>query len=274
MAQPTDAERRAAAARYKKRYEELRAFGQGAGRKSLPELTPLASARPDPGRILSTQRLPAGAYTFLRVERGCVIALCDIDGKASPSIMAWRADDRSERINIAETAKIQWSAGLRRGRVILSDMGHVMFSVIEDTSGAHDCLMGGTGHGENESAGGDDRGTARGNFLISAAKLGLDKRDLAASISFFAPVAVEPDGHFSCAAQKKHAGDTVELLAGLDLMVAISNSPHPLMPDGGGPVELMRLAKPTATDPCRGQSAEIDRAFALTDRSYSELGRS
>ncbi|WP_315828517.1 MULTISPECIES: DUF1989 domain-containing protein [unclassified Bradyrhizobium] len=47
-------------------------------------------------------------------------------------------EDCCERINCADTVKVQWSAALSKGRMILSDMGRVLLSVIEYTTGAHD----------------------------------------------------------------------------------------------------------------------------------------
>ena len=63
----------------------------------------------------------------------------------------------SERINCADTVKVQWSAAISKGRVILSDMGRVFLSLIEDTSGAHDLLAGGS------TPASDGRGLRRGD---------------------------------------------------------------------------------------------------------------
>jgi uncharacterized protein len=61
-------------------------------------------------------------------------------------------------------------------------------------------------------------------------------------------------------------GDFVDLRAELDLIVAVSNCPHPIAPDtmfDPGPVEAIihRLPEPKAADPCRTASAEAVRGF-------------
>ena len=86
--------------------------------------------------------MPAGWYTTLRLRRSEVLRLVDLSGNATPALIAWRDGDPAERMNLADTVKVQWSAALRRGRIILSDMGRVMFSIVEDTCGAHDALVG------------------------------------------------------------------------------------------------------------------------------------
>ena len=87
------------------------------------------------------------------------------------SIQAWNRTDTSERLNHADTVKVQWAASLRKGRIILSDMGHVLLGIIEDTSGAHDTLVGGSTAAD---FGGSSRRNTRENFILAAGKLGLN----------------------------------------------------------------------------------------------------
>jgi uncharacterized protein YcgI (DUF1989 family) len=101
--------------------------------------------------------------------------------------------------------KVQWSTGLRRGRILYTEMGRVAFSIIEDTSGAHDPLVGPTTKASMSAALGPGAlRNSRDNFLAAAAKLGLSRRDVPACGSFFAPVDVirftapPPDGNDPC----------------------------------------------------------------------------
>jgi len=77
------------------------------------------------------------------LRRGEALRIVDDKGVSSVSLVGWREEDASERINCADTVKVQWSAAITKGGVILSDMGRVLLSVIEDTSGAHDLIVGG-----------------------------------------------------------------------------------------------------------------------------------
>ncbi len=70
----------------------------------------------------------------------------------------WNAYDQSERLNHADkrlnhadTIKVQWGANLQKGRVILSDMGGVLFSIVEETSGKHDTVVGGSSPESNRT---------------------------------------------------------------------------------------------------------------------------
>ena len=83
-----------------------------------------------------------GAKKVVKANETLRIAL--YDGFSTVSVVAWNAEDPTERMNLPDTVKVQWTTGLGKGRVIFSDMGKVMFSITEDSSGAHDVLMGGS----------------------------------------------------------------------------------------------------------------------------------
>jgi hypothetical protein len=256
----------------RRRYEELRAAGQSEALDGLPAPTALGSLPIAPAAIIHREEVPGGWCMTTRLRRGEMLRLVDTNGAATPAMVAWREADPSERINLADTVKVQWSAALRRGRIILSDMGRVVLSIVEDTSGAHDALMGGSvpasaSQGSNEPY---QRNT-RENLVAATGKLGLDRRDIPPAVSFFAPVSIDDAGRFQWEQSRKRAGDFVDLRAEMDLLVAISNCPHPLHPiaDEQWPaIEVIRYSGRSYVpkDPCRTATAEAVRAFEFTDR--------
>lgn len=261
-----------AAAANRRRYEELRAAGQGEALDDLPSPTALGSVPIAAPAIIHREVVPGGWYMTTRLRRGEMLRLVDTNGAATPTLVAWREADPSERINLADTVKVQWSAALRRGRIILSDMGRVMLSIVEDTSGAHDALMGGSvpasaAPGSNEPY----RRNTRENLVAATGKLGLDRRDIPPAVSFFAPVSIDSAGRFQWELDKKRPGDFVDLRAEMDLLVAVSNCPHPLqhIADEQWPAfEMIRHSGRTYApkDPCRTATPEAVRAFEFTDR--------
>lgn len=265
--------RQAIAEANRRRYEELRAAGQQSTPKGLPHPTRRDGAPIAEDAVIERRPVPGGWYTTVRMSRGEVLRIIDDSGCASVSLIAWRMEDTSERINCADTVKVQWSAALSKGRVILSDMGHVMLSVIEDTSGAHDLMIGGsTAASALERFGAVTRNT-RENFIAAAAKVGLSVRDIPPCVTFFAPVTTDEAGRLVWRDGRKHAGDFVDLRAEMNLIVVVSNCAHPLDPNGGvapEAVTLIRHRAPAAAagDPCRTASPEAVRAFAVTDQLF------
>ena len=258
----------------RRRYEELRAAGQEATPKGLPAATALDGVPITPDKVIRQEDVPAGWYITMPLRRGEALRIIDRSGHSSVALIGWRRDDTSERINCADTVKVQWSAAISKGRVILSDMGHVFLSVIEDTSGAHDLMIGGSTPDSALAAFGTTARNTRDNFVAAAAKTGLGIQDIPPCVTFFAPVSVDAGGRFVWNAARKRAGDFVDLRAEMDVVLVLSNCPHPLdpaRPAASERISLVRFAAPPAAadDPCRTTSSEIIRAFQFTDRLYA-----
>jgi urea carboxylase-associated protein 2 len=257
----------------RRRYEELQAAGQEAARKSLPDTTALGTMPVSEQSVISREEVPADWYTTVRLRRGEALRIIDDSGTSSVSMIGWREEDTSERINCADTVKVQWSTALAKGRVILSDMGRVFMSLVEDTSGAHDVLVGGSTPASTFAALGAVSRNTHDNFIAAAAKVGLGLRDIPPCVSFFAPVCLDAAGRFVWNAARKRPGDFVDLRAEMNAVIVLSNCAHPLnpaRPSASGPVTLIHHRAPPAApdDVCRTLSPEIVRAFAFTDRLY------
>jgi hypothetical protein len=261
-------EQQAEVASNRKRYEELKAVGQGQAPRALPPPTPRDGAPIAETDVIHREAIPGGWYWTTRLNRGEALRIVNTSGASCVSLLAWSRADTSERLNHADTIKVQWAATLRKGRVILSDMGRVLFSIVEDTTGgAHDALTGGSTAATNALRYGTPpfRNT-RDNFILAAGKLGLDRRDVHPCISFFAPVNVEDGGRFIWNGSRRTAGDFIDLRAEMDLLVALSNCPHPLDPSpayapGVADIARYQAGLAGADDLCRTASTEAVRAF-------------
>lgn len=252
---------------YRSQYEQLKLEGQKRAPNALPGLTPRSLARPGDSATIVREIIPGGWYWTTSLAKEEALRLVNVTGRSCVSLLAWNSSDSSERLNHADTIKVQWAAKLQKGRVILSDMGRVLLSITEDTSGRHDAIVGASTPGGNRSRYGASvrfRNT-RENFLSAAAKLGLERRDVHPCISFFAPVVVGTNGHFEWEQNVRQVGDFVDIRAEMDLKVAISNCPHPLDPSSSydpGDVEIIRFrSSVSADDICRTISSENIRAF-------------
>jgi uncharacterized protein len=251
----------------RQRYEQLKMAGQASAPRALPGPTARDGAPIADSTVFARETIPGGWYWTTRLKRGEAIRIVNGSGTSCVSLLAWNSGDPSERLNHADTIKVQWSATLRKGRVILSDMGRAMFSIVEDTSFLHDTLAGGSTAATNAARYGElpTRNT-RDNFVLAAGKLGLDRRDVMPCVSFFAPVSLDAAGRFAWNANGRSAGDFVDLRAEMELLVALSNCPHPLDPApvyDPQPVEVIGYAADPARsdDLCRTASAEAVRAF-------------
>ena len=264
------------------RYEAHQRRGLDFAPAALPAPSPLPAPAPDPARIRHREAIAPDWYWTTRLAAGEVLRIAPEardeiilpeardeiirpeardgngrpEGATSPVALAcWSARDTSERLNLPDTVKIQWTTALAKGRVLFSDMGRVMLSITEDSSGAHDALTGGSSSGPGRNT--------RENMVLAAAKLGLDRRDIPALLTLFAPVRVDAEGRFTWNAGLLSGRDWVELRAEMDLFVALSTCPHPLHAEPAATMVATRLAPlPVAEDDlCRTATAEAVRGF-------------
>jgi len=189
----------------------------------------------DRSRLVWAERIAGGGYAHRVVAAGTTIRLADLHGDACAHLLLYRAGEPWERLNVADTVKVQWQAYLGKGQLLLSDQGRVLASIVSDTSGYHDSLCGASSRLRNEERYGD--GSPQGNspagrelLALAASKHGLGRRDLPPSLSFFKGVRVDPDSGALRWTGAGSAGSTVEIRAELPLIVLIANSAHPLDP--------------------------------------------
>lgn len=268
----SDAETQSQIEANRARYEALKAAGTGQAQKAMPGPTSLTDTPPDTEAIIFSESVPGGWYANYRIKAGERIRIASPSGTSAVALVAWNALDTSERLNHADSIKIQWTAALGKGRLLFSDMGRVLLSITEDSSGAHDVLAGGLNATAVARKYGPDttlRNT-RTNLVLAAGKHGLDARDIPPFVTFFAPVIVAEDGTLHWRDGVRKAGDFVELRAEMDLLLTISNCPHPLDPAPSyvaGPIDISILAAGPvdAEDLCRTATPEARRGFENTN---------
>jgi uncharacterized protein len=229
-------------------------------------------------RLILKETLRGGQMWSRVLTRGSRLKLTDLEGGASVAALLFNARQPLERYNMPDTLKAQHIARLTTGNVLYSDMGRVLFSVVADTAGWHDTITGHLtadaakkkyGAGSYQALRNDFFRNTRDNFLIELGKHGLGKRDVHANVNFFVKVVADLEGNLTFA-PSAGAGASVELRAEMDVLVVLSNTPHPLDPApkyAPKPVSLEVLSGPPAAedDPCRRSCPENERGFTLTE---------
>jgi uncharacterized protein len=261
---------------YRRRYFELKTQAKEANTARLPRSgSKTRPAVPDKD-LLVDEIVPGGWYWTDVIARGNSLRIVNDAASPGVSVLLWNADDPSERLNPADTIKVQWTARIGHGKLLLSDMGRALASITSDTCGMHDCVAGGSTPQSNACKYGASAGfrNTRDNFLLAAAKHGLGPRDVGPCITFFAPVITDSAGRFVWQADAIKPGDSVDLRAEMNLIAALSNSPHPLSPaidPPERPISAIVWRSPPAEedDFCRSATEEAIRAFDNTDALFN-----
>ena len=237
------------------------------------------------GEILSEEIIPGGGYWTRTLDRWQRLRIVDVDGRQACSLLAFNADQTSERFNAPDTVKIQNQIFLTTGRVLFSDLGRVLLSIVDDTSGHHDALSGfgdaavdraRYGPGTYRDLRNDFHRNARDNFVMALGRHGLARRDLVMSFNPFARVRVAPDGALEWVAGVGAPGAAIELRAEMRVLVALSATPHVLDPNpeyAPGPlrVQVLPAQPPAGDDACRTFSDEARRGFENTDDYWAQV---
>lgn len=262
---------------------QAHARAQGNSRVEAMPTVPARSADfipPDilPNDLIWAETIAAGGYGSKIVYRGARIELTDIYGDGCISLLAFNRECPTERLNVADTVKIQWNGYLSAGRFILSDMGRVMLSILEDTAGTHDTFCGtsnaasnnkrysdGTNYGPNPSG--------RDRFRLAVAKYGLGRKDIHPCLNFFKGVRIEPDGRVTPQIGPFAPGRKILFRAEMDLILVLANCPHVLDPREAYTVSPVRVrgwrgSITAQDDPIRNATPEGQRAFLNTQDYY------
>jgi len=242
--------------------------------EAMPLLPPVANdlaAEVLPEDLLWEETIAAGGYASRKLARGSRLRLIDLRGDACASLLLFNAEMPTERLNVADTVKVQWNAYLGAGKLLLSDMGRVLMSILEDGAGTHDAFCGTSNAATNLAKYGEGRNSGafpngRDRLLLGSAKHGLQRRDVHPCINLFKGTRIEADGTITPLVGPYEAGRTITLRAEMDVIVVIANCPHVLDPRADWSVTPLRVSAwrgpvTPADDPIRTATPEGLRAF-------------
>ena len=206
--------------------------------EAMPVLPPVADDLPTgvpADALLWEETIAAGGYATRRLTRGARLRLIDLKGDACASLLLFNAEMPAERLNVADTVKVQWNAYLGQGKLLLSDMGRVLMSILHDDAGTHDSFCGTSNAATNAAKYGDGSNSGpfpsgRDRFLLGVAKHGLQRRDVHPCVTLFKGARIEADGAIVPQIGPFPPGRAVTLRAEMDVIVVIANCPHVLDP--------------------------------------------
>ena len=248
--------------------------------EAMPTLPPGSATDLPPGVVAESmlweETLGAGGYAGKQLARGARLRLLDQQGDACVSMLIFNAERPIERLNVADTVKVQWNAYLQSGRLLLSDMGRVLMSILSDDAQTHDTFCGPSNvrtSAYGNQANWDSQPNARDRLLLGAAKFGLGRKDVHPCINWFKEVRVAADGTTMLQVGPFAPGRSVVLRAEMDVIVVLANCAHVLDERARYSVTPVRVSAwrgPIApeNDPVRNAHPESLRAFLNVEDYY------
>lgn len=192
----------------------------------------------DENLILFEEIIPGGWNFSHALKKGTCLRLTDIEGGANVSMLIYNNTNYSERYNMSDTLKAQFTHYFTKGNALLSDMGRVLLSVIDDTCGWHDAITScSTPQTNLEKYGKKSYQNFRNDYhrdgltglITEISKYGMTLRDFHSHINFFTCIRVDEEGNLSFIDQSEK-GSYVDLQAEMDSLVVLNTCPHPLDP--------------------------------------------
>ena len=253
----------------------------GSVAEAMPVLPPVADDLPEQvsaDDLLWEETIASGGYATRRLTRGTRLRLIDLKGDACASLLIFNADMPTERLNVADTVKVQWNAYLGAGKLLLSDMGRVLMSLLTDSAGTHDTFCGTSNPASNAAKYGNGVNSGptpsgRDRFLLGVAKHGLQRRDVHPCINLFKGARIEADGTIVPEVGPFAPAREVILRAEMDVIVVIANCPHVLDPRKDWTVTPLRATAwrgpvTSMDDPVRNSTPEGQRSFENVEDYY------
>ncbi len=175
--------------------------------------------------------VPAGEYWMRVVKKGETLRITDVEGNQAADTIFINANNIEERYHANNTMRMQGNVYIMQGTEIRSNENNVMMRVSADTCGRHDTLGSACSCESNTARYGHDKRymhSCRDVFLqgILDWGSGLDKREQVCNINFFMNVPVNPEGGSNFSDGVSAPGKYVEMIAEMDVIVAVSNCPQ------------------------------------------------
>jgi len=229
--------------------------------------------------VVWDETIAAGGYAARVIRRGSRLRLTDLHGDGAVAMLVFNAERPVERLNVADTVKVQWNAYLGAGRLLLSDMGRVLMAVVDDDCAGHDAFCGASNRASNARKYGDGcnhgvHPNARDRFVIALSKFGMNRRDIHPCITWFKPVSIAADGAVELDIGPHRPGQALTLRAEMDVIVVLANCPHVRDPRADYRVTPVRATAwrgpiTPADDPVRLATPEGLRAYQNVEDYYA-----
>lgn len=167
--------------------------------------------------------IPPMSAHALRLARGDVLRVTDVDGSQVADLVAFNADDPAEHFSQAFTRANNDKAGVVVGDRLYSNVNTPMLTVLEDTVGVHDMLFPPCSAFLYRHVFGVEGKTGCREHLATALEphgIGFDR--VTDPFNVFMNTAIDDGGRMAIYAPRSRAGDYLELRADIELIVAVS----------------------------------------------------
>ena len=161
----------------------------------------------------------------LRLGRGQVLRVIDPEGEQVSDVVAFAADDTSERLSSGRSIDYNNTIYLTSGHVLYSNRSNPMFTILEDRVGRHDFLLTPCSPETFEILYEGHQGyhpSCFENLERNLEPFGIAGDDIPTTFNAFMNVGISPAGELHIGPPLSGPGDFVDLRAEMDLIVGVT----------------------------------------------------
>lgn len=193
---------------------------------AIDELPPLEA---EPGPRLWSRIMAPKARTAFELAKGETLRIVDLDGQQVADFICFDKHNLADKISPSTTVMLKGNINLSTGDYIYSVDAWKMLHITRDTVGRHDILAGSCCPGLNRVRYGEvaqHQPNCRESLASVMAPYGVGITEIPYTFNIFMNVPISPEGRIEVIAPVSRPGDSIDLKAERDLIVAISNCPQ------------------------------------------------
>lgn len=162
--------------------------------------------------------------TGLTLRRGQILRIIDPNGEQVSDLMAFSAGDHNEWLSSGRSIDYANTIYLTTGHTLYSNRSNPMFKIIDDKVGRHDFLLTPcspetfkiiyNNHAHHPSC--------FQNLVDSLGEFGIKPDQIPTTFNVFMNVQIATDGELTIAPPKSKAGDFIDLLAEMDMIIGVT----------------------------------------------------
>jgi uncharacterized protein YcgI (DUF1989 family) len=179
------------------------------------------------GRVaIASRRITPGTAARFELRTDQLIQIVTLDGRQAAEMIAFRADDPSERLSTAATRAKNKSIMIEAGKKLYSSRFAPMLELVTDTVGRHDLLMASSEPVKPSMPDLENDMELTHPFIeaLNGQEASLDS--VLEPVNWFANISIKAKGELEIGESLAEPNDTVVLKALTDLVVVVGARPN------------------------------------------------
>jgi len=174
------------------------------------------------GRVaIASRRITPGTAARFELQTDQLIQIVTIDGRQAAEMIAFRADDPTERLSTAVTRAKNKSIMVEQGKKLYSSRFTPLFELVTDTVGRHDLLMASSEPTKPAVPHLDGNDSLTHPLIEALGEVGITLDSVLEPVNWFTNISIKAKGELEIGESLAEPNDSVVLKALTDVIVAV-----------------------------------------------------